>query len=267
MKVHLHKHPKVHRSQNLKRETKAKTKYKFIEDFRNKEAGKEIWLLACGPSLDDFSDNFFDDKTTMAIKWTFVAFPKCTYNLASWSNRYLMESIKKNYDHHDNFIINVRGHQLVPGWTEPIYMRVRGGRGKDIHDKSYYIETRDHILAGEPFLYGNTNTCGHWAIQAAVILGAKKITLVGFDHHSAKYFRHAVKRGMGKAYEEHNKHFGIPQEGILQPLSAQQGINPSCLDLRKGTQWLVEIFGQSGIEIRRYFYKTGYEEKLPWNTT
>ncbi|GAH04969.1 unnamed protein product, partial [marine sediment metagenome] len=56
-------------------------KYRWIEDLHNIHKGEEIWVLGCGPSLDDFPDNFFDEKYRIAISvsWSMVAFPNCTY--------------------------------------------------------------------------------------------------------------------------------------------------------------------------------------------
>jgi len=55
--------------------------YRFIEDLHNVHKGEEIWVLGCGPSLDDFPDDFFDEKyrIAIAVSWSMMAFPNCTY--------------------------------------------------------------------------------------------------------------------------------------------------------------------------------------------
>ncbi|GAH46312.1 unnamed protein product, partial [marine sediment metagenome] len=54
---------------------------------------EEIWILGCGLSLDDFPDDFFDyneddpeSRIAIAVSWSMVAFPNCTYTAFSQSN-------------------------------------------------------------------------------------------------------------------------------------------------------------------------------------
>ena len=75
----------------------------------------------------------------------------------------------------------------------------------------------------------------HTAIEAAAIMGAKYITLVGCEHGGL----YARCCGLEKYYAP----------GLFLPYPK---VDPR---LQNGTIWLAELFQPHGIKVRRYFYK------------
>lgn len=274
MKVHHHKHPKVYQSQNLKQiEVKAKTKYKFVEDLRNQEIGKEIWVLGSGSSLDDFPDGFFDwdpenekRRIAIAVKYAFVAWPKAKYYQWSMINSYLRAYFLENQDLLEKCIVNLRstGKRLGASGigNKPIYLPIGT---KNARYKDYEI-VAPYLVAGKrpPDRYPATETLVHWALEAAVIMGASKITAVGCEAKFHKFQAHALKRGMDKIYGPNpTQVWGGPR---LQPppdgfsVALVTGEASRMKVMRQGTDWLAKAMKPYGVEIARYYYGKGYEK-------
>lgn len=140
-----------------------------------------------------------------------------------------------------------------PVQSEPIYMHVLGKRVYE----DYYKTISKSIMAGKPpYRYGATNTLLHWALQAAIIMGAKKVTAVGCEAKWRKFQVHALKRGMDQIYGK--RELGIPPGGW--PLIFQEGKTPGQQEMRAGTDWIAKYFRPYGVEVSRYFYGKGYEK-------
>jgi len=236
---------------------------KFIEDYRDKYKGKEIWIIGCGPSLDDFPDDifnkFFQDKITIVLNYSIFAFP----DSASNPNRYahagdtgLPELLKLHRP--DLFKKCIFLYPLFPAYyppwlgeyqKDPIYMRFNCRFG----NPEEYKDIAKCIMEKKSCYYQVEGTCAHSAIQAAIILGAKKVTLVGCEAKYTKYQLHAQKRGMWFMYKEN---------GEENSEEKQKGETPSFRRYRNGIFWLAQAFKPYGIEIQRYYYGEGYEKVI-----
>ena len=221
---------------------------RFIGDLRDDQKDEEIWILGTGPNLDEFPDRFFDKKITIALNSAIIAFPKSTY----W------------HGHHEGIREYVRDEK--PEFLEkgiilfPFPGPFRHGRitqPKDFFGKLVskpiwmkFWDTRPIPRAAfedvikcimekrtPPRGYRASMTVTHTAIQVAVIMGAKRITLVGCEHQGS----HAQRRGL-RAYYRGRK---LPDDARYEA----------------GTRWLAEILGEYGIELARYYYKRSKDHK------
>lgn len=223
---------------------------RFIADLRGKHEGEEIWIIGCGQSLDDFPDEFFDNKISIALNWAILAFPDCTY----W------------HGHHEAFREYLRDEKPEFLWksiilypfagpfrhgrvrqpadffgeltSRPIWMRFRDIRPIP---RSAFEQVVENIVARrDGFGYIASMSVAHTAIEAAMEMGAKRVTLVGCEHQEFRPGGHARRAGMPYRI------FG----SAAQPR------------IRDGTRWLAELLGEHGIEVARYYYKTTehYEE-------
>lgn len=236
---------------------------KFIEDYRgiyidkDKPRNKEIWIIGCGASVDDYPDSFFQGKITIALNYSILIFP----DLVSNPDRYahagdtgLPEYLKL---HRPDLLKKcIFLLPLFPGYwpqwfgkyqEESVYMRFHCIYG----NKERFESVAKCIMKKKQCSYIVEGTCLHSAIEAAVVLGAKKVTLVGCEAKCTKYKSHAQKRGMWFIYKENG------QENSEEK---QKGETPSYRRFRNGTLWLAQAFKPYGIEIMRYYYDTGYEE-------
>jgi len=218
---------------------------RFVEDLRGKHQGEEIWIIGCAPSLDDFPGDFFDDKITIALNWSILAVPGCTY----WHGQhqpyrvYLRdekpEFLSKSFLPYpfpaiDRPMITKDPVEFFGDLTSlPIWMRVSGTLKPR---KKWFEEAVANNLAGKSNVaYPDHWTVAHTAIQIAAGLGAKRIILVGCEHSGDG---HAQKRGLGARYGQ-----------VKRPS------RPICEAEKMATQLLAEILGKHGIEVVRYFHK------------
>lgn len=222
-----------------------KGKLKFIENLRGVYAGKEIWVLATGPSLDDIPEDFLrnpEPKISIAVKEAAMPFPDCTYNI--WPFRdYELRHIylpkgqipskfgKFIFTIRDKDINNFYGKQI----SKPTYLRY--GKGGTMANMKSMCQS---IIAGNSSMYYGVGTIAHLAIAAAIVMGATKVSLVGCDHgmvDGKMRFQKGISGGYGwanmnaRGYEE----------------------------MRVGTNFLANFFKDHNIEIVRYYYGRGYE--------
>lgn len=256
---------------------------RYIEDLRNEykkpkyERYKgEFYIIGCGSSLDDFPDDFFDDKLAITVNWSFIRFPKAKYFLFChdiWPSiirqlrpdlmkkciltltdkRYQGITWHEDYTNHD------------PLWAEwDSWCR--------IETKKAFQEMADKMMRGEKTPLKSLKTTAHNAVGAAVVLGAKKVTMVGCEAVASKYAWHAQRGGMWFYYKEPfesaiNTGLKIPESGEYPKDWQKRGMPGEygqCL--KPGTLFLAEAFKSYGIEIKRFYYKDfgssrkGYEE-------
>lgn len=275
MKKHKHKHPrKIHRhTPKVHKAKEPEGKFRWIEDLRNIHKGKEIWVLGSGPSLDDFPDGFFDwdpeygqRRIAIAVKYTFIAWPKAKYYQWSLASGWLRAYFLENQHLLEKCIVNLRPKRKGKGGSkigsQPIYMPINT-RGAEYRD---YEIVAPHLAAGKQLLnrYPATYTLVHWALQAAVIMGASKVTAVGCEAKYRKFQAHALKRGMNKIYgldgiRDPKLRVGrmIPKDGYSEALV--KGDTPGQKAMRAGTDWLAKAVKPFGVQVARYYYRKGYE--------
>lgn len=227
---------------------------RFIEDLRNKYKNEEIWILGSGPSLDDYPDNFFENKIFIEINWIFFAFPplkESQYILTTHIEppEYLMK-------HKPEFLKqSIFGLPLATGKkrceadllgeykNDPIYFRWHFVGGREKPFLKYFESTIQSIMKGETCKYICLTTNVHYAIQMAVILGAREITLAGCEGKFKKNRERAEKRGLAAYYPKKRKGTQLERPQKWQ----------------FGTRLLAKAFKPYGIAIRKYFYNSGYE--------
>lgn len=240
--------------------------YRFVEDLHNVHKGEEIWVLGCGPSLDDFPDNFFDEKYRIAIAstWSLVAFPNCTYSAFSRGQKgHLEHVLEKGRQALYKCIVRLTPievkNKIFIG-PEPIYLRINqgvelGGSFSQA-DRDYNQQLAKKLIDGTQMSFASAGTCIHSEMQVAIVMGAKKVTLVGCETKLLKFQGHAYKRGMDKIYKEHDRS-RMPKVGFPDHYLA--GNSPSQQRVRAGTTFLARTMKPHGIQIARYYYDKGYE--------
>jgi len=236
---------------------------RLIEDYRDDHLGAEIWALGLGWSLDDYPNNFFDDKITIALDAAFLAFPNCTYFFSAHSDP-VDFVIEKDPEVLKKFILcllpSYQGYdELWPTkyGNVPIWIRVT--RAGHMTVPEIIASCRNEvvgIIEKRSKIYTPCWSSINIAIIAAIVLGAKKVTMVGCSTLPAKDHSHALRAGISKKF--------YPQElGHISSQEALEGKIPIQRIWRKGTCLVAELFKPYGIEIRKYYYKTGYEEIEP----
>jgi len=202
---------------------------RYIEELRDLHKNKEIWVIGSGPSVDDFPNDFFDDKISIALNETGFAFPNCTY-IHSCDIPF-SKGMKDKPELGKCIFV----HRPGIDWGDlPVVMRFSGKRAIR---EDFELVAKCIMLKGD-CCYLTRTTIAHTAIQAAVVMGAKKVTLVGCEARAMKDRSYSVRSG-----------------GKLRVCSEeeQKGTSVTFAAMREGVQWLAEAL--PGIEIARYYYK------------
>lgn len=243
---------------------------RFIEDLHNIHKGEEIWVLGTGPSLDDFPDNFFDEKYRIAIpeRAAIVAFPNCTYSAFPLGNKTFLKHIKHliEKEHYLHKCIVILGKKELEKkafiGTEPIYLRSgnfhllehHSSMGMKDNYEEFFSSLAKNLFNGVPMPYACEGTSIHAVVQAAIVMGAKKVTLAGCEAKTLKFQGHAYKRGLDKIYKEQDR---IPKNGFSSEYTTGRGRGGT--QMRAGTAFLAKIMEPYGVQVTRYFYGKGYE--------
>lgn len=237
-------------------------KYRHLEDLRDKHKGEEIWVLGRGPSLDDYPNNFFDDKISIAVSYAYLAFPNCTY----YHNFHAepAEWVEKNWpDKFERCILGClwgssygdpqRRSKYEGSGEVPIYTKVLLGTGG--FDRSRFQGPVERLIAKESCELTNSITTLHTAIQVALVLGTTKITLVGCELKMREGLIHARRTWLSPSGETSPIHGKKRWRSYVR--RTRRHFFPTS---EKGLRWLVEICKPHGIEIVRYYYGKGYEQ-------
>lgn len=230
---------------------------RYVESFRGVHSGREAWIFATGPSLDGLPDDFLQvdekvdsdspvPKLCIAVKEAAIAFPDCTFNIFPFRDYALRHIylprgiIPRNFK---KFIFSVRKVD-----TENYY-------GRQAAQATYMRYTKggtlgmmkgvcDSIVAGNSSSYCGVHTVMHLAIEAAIVMGATRISLVGCDHGMVGGKLRAQKRGISQGYGWNRP----------EPPGA-----PGYEYMKAGTNFLADYFREHDIEIARYYHRGGYE--------
>ena len=227
----------------------------YIENLRGVYAGREIWVLATGPSLDDLPKNFLaidemmepdengnrPPKISIAVKEAGMVFPGCTYNMWPFRDypfRHIYLPRGMIHSSFNKFIFSIlkikRENYYGKQAAKATYIRyTQGGTIKNMKTMC------DSIVAGNSSIYYGIGTIAHLAIATALVMGASKISLVGCDHGTidGKLRAQSIKGGYG---------WQTPVE---------QGYE----DMKVGTNFLANYFRDHNVEIVRYYHGKGYE--------
>lgn len=237
--------------------------FKEITDFRNTERNSTFWIIGCDPNLDFYPDDFFDDKLSIAISVSCIPFPRSTYFVITSAP--ILDAIKRvRSDFLKKCILPLSctkskplpyWEQLNPYWEDygldPIYMKLIKGP-QMTHSLMDWKRMIRQIFSYGSIEFVQPSTSAHFGIEAAAVMGAKKIVLVGCSHKSTKYFFHAQTRGMWIFFWERR-----PGNKQTYPASYINGKIPEFAAMRKDTIRFKEVFAKYGVEVVRHRFDEG----------
>jgi len=234
-------------------------KFKHLEDLRDIHKETEIWVIGAGPSLDDYPLDFFKEKICIGVNLVFSVFLDTGDGLDKFNTRTFYSVI--SHAEHAYWIAEHIPHFLKNCFfiSHPTSMRTYRGRPyccpEDFNEDPYWIRNSadidavkasdtDFVTMAKCIMAGK-DTCRyfcrgtslHWAIEVAVVLGAKKIYVAGAEGGTGFMHKHGSMYLQGTKYKFSHPHWNT------------------------GTRALAKAFEPYGIEIVKYYYGTG-EQKL-----
>lgn len=238
------------------------SKVRYIEDLRKLHKKEEIWVIGTGRTLDDYPDDFFIDKTFIVLNWAMSRFgprsfaPEKERQYIHWyhSKNFKKWVSEKHPEYHPHVMLSLP-HELVTKpeeygehYDEAIWLRWDETRAEKEEDFQKVI--RD-IMEEKPITMRAWSTCAHIAIEAAMIMGADRVTLAGCDGEVRGVYAHAIRGGMDEFYSDK----------FLDDKFCDNYTHDGHDCQKMGRIWLARAAESYGIKIRRYFYESGYEEK------
>jgi len=227
---------------------------KYIEDLRGKHKGENIWVLGTGPSMDAYPLNWFSGLTCIGVNWSFSTFLDIGDKLEKYKTKkfYIVAAHRQPADwvaEHtpqylkDCFLLSPPSFRRGMIWHEnynddPYYMKwgLCGGGGVRASGQEL-IDTVDCIMKGKrECKYVCSGTTLHWAIEAAAVLGAKKIWIAGAE-------------GVGGHQEKHGSLYPILYKGPQVHRAGQF--------FHTGTKHLADALRSHGIKVVYYYYGKG----------
>lgn len=230
---------------------------------------KTLWIVGCGPSLDDYPDNFFDPPTknkpgriSLAVGFSFIRFPKCQHYIAVHDSEAKLvskvgpESLKK-------FVLILAPLQTAKDLNlatyeefgdAPTYAR---WSGRVEGSKEEFQRVVADIMAGKSCPLVQRGTTAHFAIEIAALMGAKKIVLAGCEAKTTKEHWYAKRGGMKNWCAEGRRH------NAEYPPAYRQGKVKDFLWYRNGVILLANELRKYKIKVVRFNPRTGREEEIP----
>jgi len=228
---------------------------KYIEDLRDKHKGENIWVIGSGQSVDAYPLHWLKGMTCIGVNWGFSTFTDIgdgqkKYNTgtfysvhahrepADWITRYIPQFLK------NCFFLVPPFHRQGMIWPtnyndDPYYMKwgLRGSGGVRAAKQDFTNSVNCIMSGGNNCEYVCAGTTLHWAIQAAAILGAKKIWVTGAEGHGGHMKRH----------------------GSLYPIIyANYRCNPPVGQVfHAGTKHLADALRPHGVKLIYYYYGKG----------
>jgi len=228
---------------------------KYLEDLRDLHEGEEIWVIGAGPSLDAFPLDFFIDKICIGVNWVFSVFlnigdgiEKFKYDIfysvhshrpeADWIAKHLPGFLPNCFlilsPHRKGIGYDYRKYCCKEFFNDdPYWIRNAWQKGNTTaSDKTFRAMAKCIMARKDNCRYYCRGTTVHWAIDVAVVLGAKKIYVVGAGAKGSHMRKH------GSKYVTDKRIYNSPQ-------------------WRSGTRALARALKPYGVEVSYYNYIKG----------
>ena len=231
---------------------------KYIEGLRDIHAGEDIWVIGAGASMDDYPIDFFADKICIGMNNVYSAFIDIGDGIEKLQSR-IFYSVHE-HKQWPKVIIETVPH-LLKNCFFTISTRRRPGMVwwedfEEYNDVIHYMQwgvvgtmgvcaTVDDFSATVECMMAREGRCYyvidgttlHWAVEAAVVLGAKKIYVCGGE-------------AVGGHFQKHGSIYAISH-----PAKTRPGVNGARW--REGTKTLARMLKPHGVEVVFYYYGIG----------
>lgn len=235
---------------------------KYIEDIRDRHAGEDIWVIGAGTSIDDYPIDFFADKICIGMNNIYSAFLDIGDGIEKLQHRIF-------YSVHEHKQWPIAIAETVPQLLKNCFFLTSSKRRpgmtwwkdfEDYNDVIHYMqwgikgvmgvcatvedfsEMVDCMMAKEGRChYVMDGTTLHWAISAAVVLGAKKVYVAGAE-------------AVGGHMQKHGSFYATSHP------PARPDMDRPCW--REGTKTLTRLLKPHGVDIVFYYHGIGEVDPL-----
>ena len=229
----------------------------YIEDVRDRHAGEEIWVTGAGASMDDYPIDFFADKICIGMNNVYSVFLDVGDGIEKFQHRIFYSvheheqwplAIAKTVPHLLKNCFFLLPPARRPGmvWWEDFeehndvihYMQwgLVGGLGVSATVEDFGVMVECIMARQGRCHYVVDGTTLHWAVEAAAVLGAKKIYVTGGE-------------AIGGHMQKHGSFYARSHPPSRPDINMPHW--------RIGTATLARLFKPHGIEIVFYYHDRG----------
>ena len=172
---------------------------RYITELHNKHKDEPIWIAGSDPTLDEYPDNFFDDKIGMTVHLAYFKFPNTTYRYFNELDR-IKHCLGKDPSILDKtnifaypFYCRKESEVAADTGKDVYFLKLkafppRGNRHDILNDVGVnaMIDQVDKAIGGKTIQFGGYWTCLHNAFYTAIMMGGNSINLIGSGHETIK---------------------------------------------------------------------------------
>jgi len=167
---------------------------KLITDLHLKYKDKPIWIVGSDPTLEDYPDNFLDNRLAITLHLAYIKFPNVTYRYFNERDRFVF--LKEKYPEILDKV-NIFGY--------PFYNRPQAVSDEAIgkaKEKAYYLNLKPYPPSGNPSAifsdsgpnamrrmvgeavsatsstFGGHGTCLHPCMYVALMMGCNPVNII-----------------------------------------------------------------------------------------
>ena len=218
----------------------------------NKYKEQPIWIVGSDPTLEEYPNDFLDNKIGITCHLSYLKYPNATYRYFNEFDRitFLLKRDSK-----------IKNKEIIVGYpfygrTEDVSMRILN-EFKTV----WYLDNEDYPPNGDPTdifnskgvnamkkwvddaregksnVYGSNGTCTHNALYVAILMGGNPINLIGCNYETIDGKDHfGETEAIDKAMRPHTG-----------PFSGYRGTR-----MTKGYNAIVEGCRKHNIKVNRY---------------
>jgi hypothetical protein len=165
-----------------------------INKLFNKYKNQPIWVAGSDPTLEDYPDDFFNNKLSLTLHLAYLKFPNATFRYFSERDRWMF--LKEKYPEIKNKT-NIFGYPFYNRTTEVSDEAVKdakdtyffklvpyppNGNSNDIFNPSGSNAMRTmvkEVIDGKRIEFGGHGTCLHECMYAIILMGFNPINIIG----------------------------------------------------------------------------------------
>ena len=224
----------------------------YIDKLHNRYLNEPVWVVGSDPTLDEYPDNFLDNKVGVTLHMAALKFPKSTYRFFNEFDR---------LDYLKDKIPGIMQSQMI--CTMPFFGRDKEttlkltGEGENV----YYLDDFPYPPRGIPLdvysevgynhmktlvrvakdklgvQFGSNGTCLHNALYAVIMMGANPINIIACGHKAINGKDHFSKvNDIDKVMRPNIGSFSDPTRGNRM-VKGTEAIMEGCKDLGIKVNW------------------------------
>jgi len=167
---------------------------RFINKLYDKHKGQAIWICGSGPTLDDYPDNFLDDKIGITLHLATLKYPQASYRYFNEYDRleYLIKQDPTVLERKNIFgwpfyrRTEEESARLTEKATKAYYLKLTpyppNGMAKDIFTEVGVSAMKKQVKDAKRarvIKFGGYGTCAHGCLYTAIMMGGNPIFMIG----------------------------------------------------------------------------------------